>query len=367
MKFGIFLAMHYTDMSRPYGELLDEAMEMVVRADELGYDGVFVPEHHFINYITMPSALQFAVKAAAYTKNIRFVTAVLVLPFYHPMALAEDIAQADWLTGGRIEAGLARGGNSYEFDRLGIDYANSRAMFNEGLEVMLKAWQSDTFSCEGQFYKFPETMLIPKPKQQPHPPVWVTAQSLTGARGVARTGLNMLTMPNYNSFAPFEDLDLLLAEYKNAGGRSDVHVALARKTFIAPTEEEALRRAPAFVKHWQMYMSGYKAPAEGRRLEEREDADNPGVVVRGKQPPQVPPIPMDLDLQHIFGNYDDPLLTSPEKAVERIRRYERLGINYLVTNTAIGIPHADVMSSIELFAQEVMPKFKGVPAAAAAG
>lgn len=354
MKFGIFLAMHYPDPGRPYGQLLDEAMEMTIRADELGYDAVFIPEHHFINYITMPSALMFAVQAAARTKRIRFVTAILVTPFYHPMALAELIAQADWMTGGRLEAGVARGGNSYEWERLGIDYTQSRSLFTEGLEVMLRGWNEDAVTYNGHHWQFPRTHIIPKPMQKPHPPIWITAQSLNGARGAAEFGYNMLTMPNYNSFAPFEDLPALLAEYRAAGGCRGEDVALARKTFIAPTQEEANLRAPAFLKHWQIYMSGYKPPKEGHRLDEREDADDPGVVAGGF----VEQIGTDIDLSTIYDHYDDPLLTTPAKAVERIRTWQGLGINYLVTNTAIGIPHADVMSSIELFARDVMPHFR---------
>jgi alkanesulfonate monooxygenase SsuD/methylene tetrahydromethanopterin reductase-like flavin-dependent oxidoreductase (luciferase family) len=354
MKFGFFLAMHYRDFGRPYGELLDQGMELTVRAEELGYDAVFIPEHHFINYITLPSALQFAVKAAALTKRIRFVTAILVLPYYHPMALAEDIAQADWMTDGRLEIGVARGGNSYEAQRLGLDFKHSRERFEEGLDIMLKAWEAkQDFAYEGKFYSFPATTLIPEPLQKPHPPLWVTAQSLNGARGVAKSGLNLLTMPNYNSFAPKEDLPALLGEYRRHGGGEGVEIGLTRKTFIGESEDDALKQLPYFVRHWQMYMAGYQARPDARLEERIERPGGRGATMGGDLP-----MPIELDLDHVYDSYDDPIVTTPDKAIERIRRYQELGITYLVTNTAIGVPHRDVLRSLELFAKEVMPHFR---------
>jgi alkanesulfonate monooxygenase SsuD/methylene tetrahydromethanopterin reductase-like flavin-dependent oxidoreductase (luciferase family) len=349
--------MHYPNTERPYGDLLDDAVEMVTTADELGYDAVFVPEHHFVSYITLPSALQFISYCAPLTQRIRFVTAILILPYYHPMALAENIAQVDWHTRGRLEVGVARGAGSYEFDRLGVDFSHSREMFEEGLEVMKAAWTAEgEFSFDGQFYKFPGTTLIPKPLQKPYPPLWITAQSLPGARGAARFGTNVLTMPNYQSFAPFEDLPTLLNEYRAAGGGHGVEIGLARKTHIAETEAEALKQANQFVSHWKMYMSAFEARLD-RRLEPRVDLKTP-LDAKNVQ------LPIDLDLEHIYEKYDDPIITSPEKAIERVKYYEELGITYLIVNMAVGVPHQDVMKSLRLFATEVMPHFKKVPVGA---
>jgi alkanesulfonate monooxygenase SsuD/methylene tetrahydromethanopterin reductase-like flavin-dependent oxidoreductase (luciferase family) len=362
VKFGFFLGMHYRDVDRPYGELLDNSLEIAIRAEELGYDALFIPEHHFINYITLPSALQFATKIAAHTKRIRLISAVLVLPYYHPLALAEEIAQTDWLTDGRLEIGVARGANKYEFLRLGIPYEKSREMYQESLQVMLNAWKHDDYAFEGEFYKFPPTTTLPRPKQRPHPPVWISAQSSQGVQTVAKLGVNLQTSPNFGCFAPYEDLVSLMGEFnvaQAASGHSRPEVGLLRRVFIAETEREALKHLDDLMTHWRMYMAFYEARPE-RRLDVRVDlADTP--VIRGA----VQPASLDLDLSTVYDTYDDPIITTPQKAVERIKKYEQLGVTYMMTNSAFGEPHADAMRSLELFATEVMPHFK-TPASATA-
>src|SRR5439155_6186947 len=116
-----------------------------------------LPEHHFINYITNPSDLIFAARIAGATKRIRIITGVLVLPYHHPLALAEEIALVDWMTNGRLEIGVARGANKYEFDRLGIDWNQNRAMYNESLDILVKAWTTEDFSYHGKFWSFDST------------------------------------------------------------------------------------------------------------------------------------------------------------------------------------------------------------------
>jgi len=362
VKFGFFLGMHYRDVDRPYGELLNNSLEIAIRAEELGYDAVFIPEHHFINYITLPSALHFATKIAAHTKRIRLITAVLVLPYYHPLALAEEIAQTDWLTDGRLEIGVARGANKYEFVRLGIPYEKSREMYQEALDVMLKSWEQEDLEYEGQFYRFPATTTLPRPKQRPHPPVWISAQSFPGVRTVAKLGVNLQTSPNFGCFAPYEDFVALMEEFNRAqkeSGHPRPEVGLLRRVFIAESEQEALKHLDDLLTHWRMYMAFYE-PRADRRLDMRVDlADTP--VIRGA----VQPARLELDLSNVYETYDDPIITTPEKAVARIKKYEQMGVTYLMVNTAFGIPQRDVLRSLELFAKEVMPHFREQPASVA--
>jgi alkanesulfonate monooxygenase SsuD/methylene tetrahydromethanopterin reductase-like flavin-dependent oxidoreductase (luciferase family) len=355
MKFGFFLGMHYRDVDRPYGELLNNSLEIAIRAEELGYDAIFIPEHHFINYITLPSALQFATKIAAHTKRIRLITAVLVLPYYHPLALAEEIAETDWLTDGRLEIGVARGANKYEFLRLGIPYEKSREMYQESLQIMLNSWTHDDYAYQGEFYRFPPTTTLPRPMQKPYPPVWISAQSEVGVRTVAKLGVNLQTSPNFGCFAPYEDLVSLMDDFNQAqvaSGHPRPEVGLLRRVFIAESEKDALEHLDDLMTHWRMYMAFYEARAD-RRLDVRVDlADTP--VIRGA----VQPASLELDLSSVYETFDDPIITTPEKAVARIKKYEQLGVTYMMTNSAFGQPHQDTMRSLELFAKEVMPHFK---------
>ena len=138
MKFGVFFLLQSPDM-QDSATVYRRALEQMVYADELGFDSVWIAEHHFSNYGYCPNPLALAVKAAQMTRHVRVGTAVLVLPLWHPLRLAEEIAMADVLTEGRLEVGVARGYQSYEFDRLGLNIDESRERSDETLDVMLKA------------------------------------------------------------------------------------------------------------------------------------------------------------------------------------------------------------------------------------
>lgn len=113
MKFGSFLLMHSPDGAPP-ATVYSNAIAQAKRADALGFDAVWLAEHHFSTYGYAPNPLMFAVKLAAGTERIRIGTAVVVVPLYHPLRLAEDIALADHLSGGRLEVGFGSGYQDYE-------------------------------------------------------------------------------------------------------------------------------------------------------------------------------------------------------------------------------------------------------------
>ena len=112
-----------------------------------------------------------AVRAAERTRRIRLGPAVLVVPFHHSLRMAEDVALADVFSNGRIVVGIGRGDQRYEFERLGLNMEDSRELFSEGVELMLKAWTERPFSHRGRHWQVPETTIFPRPIQQPHPPV----------------------------------------------------------------------------------------------------------------------------------------------------------------------------------------------------
>ena len=178
MKFSYYLPCYYTDKSKPATELYKEAEYQAQYAEELGYDAVVIPEHYFMNYLAVPNLLMFAVRVSQLVK-LRVMSAVIPIPLYHPLRLAQDIAFADVLSEGRLEIGLGRGAFIHEFERLQIPRDRNRAMFNECLDIMIKAWTSDEdFSYEGDFWQFPETTVFPRPLRDP-PPLFGCRASLT--------------------------------------------------------------------------------------------------------------------------------------------------------------------------------------------
>ncbi|HTE84039.1 MAG TPA: LLM class flavin-dependent oxidoreductase, partial [Dehalococcoidia bacterium] len=124
-------------------------------AEDLGYDSVWLAEHHFSSYGYIPNPLLMAVKLAQVTRRVRLGTAVLVLPFWNPLRVAEDIAMTDQLTEGRLEVGVARGYQPYEFQRFGLKMDDNRERTDEALEVLLRALSEDCFEYHGRYHNIP--------------------------------------------------------------------------------------------------------------------------------------------------------------------------------------------------------------------
>jgi alkanesulfonate monooxygenase SsuD/methylene tetrahydromethanopterin reductase-like flavin-dependent oxidoreductase (luciferase family) len=340
MKFGVFLSMYYPDTQKPYQELLNEAVEICQRAEELGFDAVFIPEHHFVNFITNPSALSLAIHLANHTKKIRLITAVVVMPWYHPLALAEELALVDHISNGRIEFGLARGANKYEFDRMGIDIKNSREMMEESLDIMLKAFQEEDFTYDGKYFKFPETTTMPRPLTKPHPPIWVGAQTPEGFRNAAKRGFNVFTSPLYGSFSSESDFEYTISQYRKAVeevGTEPKEFGLLRKIYIDEDRESAEREVTNVMQQWGVYMAFYESGGLDFRVDKAEVP-----VVKGN----VVPAKIDIPLDQLSTRYDDPILTDIEGARKKLKYYEENGITMLMANVSWGSEHKKVLKSL---------------------
>ena len=176
MQFGTFLLLQ-SPSGRPSQEVFGRGVEIAQTADELGFDSIWCAEHHFSTYGYLSRPLMMANHIAAKTKQIRVGSAVVVLPLHHPLVVAEEIATADILSGGRLDVGLGRGYQPYEFQRLGHNLDESRARFEEAVDILMLAFQGEPFSYDGEFYQFDETSIFPTPIQDPHPPIYVVGQS----------------------------------------------------------------------------------------------------------------------------------------------------------------------------------------------
>ena len=167
-----------------------------------------------------------------------------MLPYYNPLLIASEMSLLDHLAPGRMGIGVARGGSRYQLDRLGVDPAEARSIYEESLHIIRRLWVEDDVSYDGKFFSFPPTTIVPKPLTKPHPDIWVASQSVQGAEKVAREGLNLITAPNYGSFEPYGDLEALLQSYNDAAEARlrDGHV------FKSKSSPEAVEQ-PGFHRH----------------------------------------------------------------------------------------------------------------------
>jgi alkanesulfonate monooxygenase SsuD/methylene tetrahydromethanopterin reductase-like flavin-dependent oxidoreductase (luciferase family) len=189
VKFGLFFQAPEApgqSHAERYGEMLD----LIVLADSLGFDVAWLAELHFGGAFSLLSNPLMAVPVIAQrTRRIRIGTAVSLLPLHQPLGLAEQAATADLLSGGRLEFGVGRGSIPSQFHGFGVPVSENRGRFDEALEVIRLAWTKERFSYHGTYYQVDDVSVVPRPLQQPHPPIRVAVHSAESFAHIGDLGL----------------------------------------------------------------------------------------------------------------------------------------------------------------------------------
>ncbi len=359
LKIWTSLPFFYPDMSRPWSEVLNDMLSIVDAAEDLGFEGIAINENQFQNYVTNPTALGFALLAAERTERLRILPGVVPLPNYHPLLLASQMALLDQLAPGRAGIGVSRGGARFNLDRIGVAPEDVLGVYLESLEIIRRAWVEDDMSFDGKYFSFPPTTIVPKPVTQPHPQLWVAAQSVEGVQRVARQGDNLMTATNYGNFEPFGDLEKLIEMYEAAvveSGNPRREVMVYRHTWLGRTDEEALRFFDNVVSEYNHYLAsagGGAKKTRDERLTSRTVAKTQEAIVGGRlEPAKESPSP-----ENLFENYADPILTTPDRMIERFKDLEKMGIDHVTCLMATGMPGSDVVNNMEFMAKEVLPAF----------
>lgn len=174
LRFGLWHALRNPAQWRTsYQDIYTEVLEQICWAESIGYDDVWLTEHHFADDGHAPSPLPLAAAVAAKTKTMRIGTGVMILPLYNPVRVAEDCATIDLISGGRFDLGVAVGYREEEFDGLGIPMSRRGRRANEALEIISRLWRGETVTFEGEHFQIKDARLTPGPVQQPRPPIWV--------------------------------------------------------------------------------------------------------------------------------------------------------------------------------------------------
>ena len=349
MKFALFLLGSWTEeetaaQSRIFGEMLEQAEY----AEELGFDSIWIAEHHSSRYGICPSLMPLLSHIAARTSRIRIGAGVSVLPFHNPIFMAEEAAMLDVLSGGRLDFGVGRGSADYEYGNFNIDFDTRDARTREALDVILGLWTQSHFSFEGEFYRVKDLTIAPKPVQKPHPPVYMAVSRTPASVDVAvNRDLPILTSfstPEADNLALFS----LYAERSASAGKKLPVEAMPYFRFVYLEEDEqAAREYPRQSLTWVRDLAGY------RRTLTHGDEINVDLDhwrrIRTVEPASYE---SELESTAYFG--------APDQCVRRIARLrDEHGIGYFGASMSFGsMEHAKVMRSMELFAKEVMPKFR---------
>src|SRR6266571_3122812 len=185
------------EMQRPVLDdhaVIEDTLQQCILADEVGFDAVWFVEHHFLTSFSMSPCPEVMFGALSrLTKRIRLGFGVVILPYHHPVRVAERIAMVDHLSNGRVDFGTGRSA-AYEQTGLGIDPRNGREMWEESLEMIPKIWDSQFFEWEGKYWNVPLREVLPKPFQQPHPPIWLAALQPATYAIAAEKGIGVLAL-----------------------------------------------------------------------------------------------------------------------------------------------------------------------------
>lgn len=250
-------------------ELYRQQVREIELAEELGFDHLWLYEHHVSPSGPMPSPNLMIAAAAMSTSRIRLGTMVNILPYRNPLLVAEEAAMLDVLTNGRLDMGIGRGLKPIEFDAFCVPQARSREMFLESLEVIKKVWADENFHHVGKYWQVKkETPLSPPLVQRPHPPLLISAQSEESLRFAAENDL------------PFAQIDALMEdaerdqkayrEIQVASGHAPVpRLFMTREIYVAETDEQARREAYQYlVAYWELWGRYTQFTLDGRMPDE---------------------------------------------------------------------------------------------------
>ena len=392
MQFGYFANQNNRHLKKPFRQVVEETRELARFIDREGWHSIWFTEHHFGHegFEVCPNPVMMSCDISAHTERLRIGQAANIVTFWHPLRVAEDLAMLDHMNGGRTEVALGRGLYGREALNLNklADTANpaqNYKIFEETLEIMRRAWSQDFFEFSGEFYDFPDPgfvwdhamsppdagnsdgghmdpetkelrklALVPRPLQEPHPPLWQVVDGPGSIAFAARNGLKaMMWIPPTDSliwrFERYRD------EASEARGEEVPYgqgIALVRDLFVTETMAEAERLAGDGILDYLRWVCHWRGLGNH--------------VVPGETLPKTPG-KLDL-LSYDWLHPRNLLFGTPDYVAEKIEEMrEKLSLEtLLVWSHFPGVEHEAAMASVELFTEQVMPRFADPEAAAAA-
>ena len=333
-KFGLIYDFRNPPQWRkPWAQFYNELLDEIVYAEELGYDHVWITEHHFIEDGYTPSVLPIAAAIARLTSRIRIGTWVLLLPLHNAVRVAEDAATVDILSNGRLDLGVGLGYRIEEFEGFGIERRQRAGIMDESLEIITRTLNGETVTLDGRHYQVKNVQVTPPPIQQPFP-LWVGARSVAAARRAARFRANLMIVadrPVYEGWAA--------ALREQGDDPSEFEVLLSAGGFVSD-DPEALWEE---LKPHQRYLRD----TYGKWYHDASDL--------GEQDPLgqlLHQTDEDLRARFVAGSPDE-VAASIEQTLEWIPA------DHLITSPVPpGASRELARRSIELFAREVIPRFR---------
>ena len=195
MKVGLLQFFSWTGRV-PVATVYERAMDRVAMMEDSEFDCIWLAEHHFTTYSVCPSVTLMGTHIAARTRRLRIGTAVTLNAYYHPLRLAEELSMLDIFSNGRLNWGSGRGFDQTEFKLFGVTADDVYERFRETADIVQTAWTSERFSHHGRFYDYDNVLVLPRPFQDPHPPVYLAASSTDSIRKAGAEGYTIMLDPH---------------------------------------------------------------------------------------------------------------------------------------------------------------------------
>ena len=353
MQFG-WLTLALSPSPEEDGARIEQQIEQVCYAEQLGFSDVWLTEHYFTGESVYNDSLMFAAALAVKTERIRIGFAVVQTPFHHPVRLAVQLALLDNLSKGRIDVGIGKGTayNEYEFVGHGLRSTDSRERMEEAVEILNRIWTETPFTFEGKFTKVHIPAIRPKPVQQPGPPLWRSVISPGSFAECGRLGVPILT-----ARLPVARIKERWATYAagiDAGGhdaakkaRLLAQSALWRNVYVAETNAQAEDELAALLVETRAHMmhvrEAYNPP---------DFTPEPATLNAWTDPavPDSEAIPFVLSTGSLYG--------TPARVREQVAELRDVGVQHLLCQTGFGaMSHDQNVASMRRFGEQVMPAF----------
>jgi len=348
VEFGIF-----HEFERPAGmseaQAFDNAFELIDVAERGGLDAVWLAELHFSpKRSVLASPMLLAGAIGARTSKIKIGTAVQVLPLCHPLQLAEEAATVDHISRGRLIFGVGRSGFARTYAAYGVPYAESRERFAETLEVVRRAWASETFSFDGAYYHYTNVCVVPKPYQQPHPPIRVAATSVDTFPAIGAQGFDLFAAVRTGTLSELApNLTAYRTAYAEAGHPGKGGVFLRVPVYVAATFDQAVADCrDSIMGFYQQLGAQLEASANEAGARAIEQRDVRGRKLRTATFDEV------LEEKVIVG--------TPPMVVDRLSKIsDELHLDGILAELNCGgqVPREGVLESLRLLCSDVMPAF----------
>ncbi len=353
MKFGLHYQLPCTGTQSPVQRYRD-TIEQAVHAESLGFESIWPVEQHFNSQLSIvPAPLLLLAAVAERTQTLRLGIAIVLLPLSHPVRVAEEIATLDVMSNGRVEFGIGRGSIPVHFTGFGIDQRESRGRMMEALAMIRQAWTSERMSFRGQFYSVEDVAVVPKPVQQPHPPIRAAANSLDTFELMGRLGYPIFIAAQVNPYVKMRELIPVYHQARAAAGHAKAtsdDISLLGPLYVGNSQSQIREELePSIQRFLQSVSSIYTSQGENLGPESIRIKEALERVRR-----------MNYDkVSEVMG-----LFETPQACVDRLKGLqEEFGMGRMICwfNPGGTVPHSQVMRSMELFAAKVIPQFSDDP------